>query len=447
MARLEAGWRTGLVLAFTATAWPVLATQYAAQPRASLEYIHDDNFRLIPEQQPTNQNRSLYGETYGAGINATASEESWQMELDVELEFERFNREEFDSDDQFVRFSGSKRTEKQVFQLSANIIRDSIRSSSELDNGLVVAGRSERYNLAPSWQYYFTERAYAGLSVTAETADYDDDFNQLVGYDYGQGQFNTGYMLNEKLTLTGYLLASEYRGDSSDITGFVQDRLFNQLTPVPLSYSSETTTQAWGLGVDYQWNEQLKLSLTGGRRTNKTEYVDVDDPLGACPGVANSVILPDGEPRFIFLQGDVCGSAPDSSSTTWSASMDWTGERQRLQASYEDADQPSSSGYLQRSKIFRGSWDYRLTEKQTLSVDGQWLRNNVEDQDPLVASRGNRDYAKLALRYRYRLFREWDLSIGYQYRVQDRDTQIDQAESHVGTLSINYRPEKTLWSR
>ena len=434
--------KSAVAVVALAAAGALSAVEYSVKPYGAVQYSHDDNFRLIPDNEFVRQGRSLWGETYSAGALAAASEQNWALSLDLDLEFERFNQEDFDSDNQFATFNWNWRTEKQLWDLKIDLDRDSIRSSTVEDTGIVVAGRSEIYSVNPTWQYYFTERAYAGITGNWSTGKYDDEFNQLVGYDYNQGEVFTGYAVNEQLTLNAYALGSRYQSEENELFGFVYNpfAIGGPATfPFQQNYVTETKTRGFGLGFDYRFNETLTTSFSAGRQRNTTEYLDIEDVNGLCPGLESN-------PFLISLTSNLCEPFEgDGKLTIYSASVDWQGERQTISASYDDRDKPSSNGYLQKTKTFRFDWRYNFTEKQNLKLELLWIETDVDSDNVLAADRGTRDYGSARLRYGYQIFQDWWLSLSYQYRTQDRESYTEKAESHVGYASINYRPKKWLW--
>jgi hypothetical protein len=409
------------VLAVAAVSSALLnAAEYSVQSQVSMVADHDDNIRL-----------SASDEDAVAGARVTPSAmlayktETLEASLDVEAEFSRFNDSNYDSDDQDVGFALSQKGELLIWGLTADVVRDSTRTSDPLR--VIDIERREQYSIAPYAEYWLGENVRLNGSLSYSETDYENKVN-YTSYSYAQGSIGLIYLLGKNGHVGFTAAASSYEGDP-----------LVSIAGSPLSFfiaesSSDSEALDYRLTAKYRFTEKISLSGQLG-------YSDRDNTYSECaqqfvfgfPGPRNCVSL-----------------ETESSSESVDIVLDYSGEQHAFEASLGVSDSPSSEGVIVKNSTLSVVWNWQVSENGQLKNSLQYGERETSDDslDSLSVSNDvQRDYGNYKLRYSHRLTEEWFSHIEYRYRYNERSTLDDTAESNVIALGFTYRPTKTTWSR
>jgi hypothetical protein len=411
----------------------VSAAEYSVESELKVTAQHNDNIRLEVDEP-----LSIFGETINPSVTLQARTEQWATSLNTDLRFSKFNRPGFDSDDQYVTLATQRTGEKSSFSLTANGTHDTTRTSEEFDSGRFTNERRKSYSLAPAWNYMLTDKQQLSLSANLSTVDYSAD--NFTGYDNGQAFAEWSYSYTESLRFFVRANASRYKADSR--TQQVQFFRVGQFQPDVIEQTLATQSDGLGiqLGANYQFTENLSLYGLIGASDTDTEY-EISDEFDACNLTAN---IPD------YVLRGFC-DLEDQNSTTQliDTNLSWEQQNYTLSVGYSVQAQPSSNGALLESEQATVKWNYNLSEKNRIFVNGDWGDNQSinEGDDQNQTLNNDREYYSASLGYRYRLTEHWFLGAEARYRYQDSEIVQGNAESIVGKLSISYRPKKLAWSR
>ncbi|WP_101758718.1 hypothetical protein [Oceanicoccus sp. KOV_DT_Chl] len=419
------------------------ATEYALEPSVKVSTEHNNNYRL-----QVDNTESLFGYTVTPSINGQINEENWNVALDIDLDFSRFNRTELNTDDQNVNLSYVKQGETYYVNVFAGLVRDTTRTSEIEDSGRVgIVDRHENYSLGTSSAYIFDESNRLNFSVSAVESKYD-----AIGrtdYQYFQGQLGWEHTLTEKLSLSVIANTSIIKYEPVDaLVAFQQTiNFFGQLIPIGdpeiFQQSRESTTDSagWTAQIDYKLTEKLKFTASYGESDTETSY-EISDPENACSRAEQ-------DPLFIPLNFNFCSLVdPESSVANWDVNTEWANERQELSLTYSNSLQPSSDGVVIESERVRLKWAYAITQHGRIAFDSTWGENKALDE-PLNSdvSSVNRTFLNAVIRYRHRFAERWYANVALRYNNQEREIFSGVAESGAIEVSVKYQPVQQSWSR
>lgn len=403
-------------------AGPALALEYSLQPSAQANATHTDNIRLTAEDPI-----SLQGREVSTAVESQVASESWQLETIIDLRFNNFNREEFDSDDQDVDLNFNKDTERSSFGLRSNVTRDSTRTS-EIDttgNIGVEAERRESVTINPYWSYLVNDINRVSLEGSASQVDYAGA--RFTDYDYDVLTANWFTVYSDALTFQVNLSATNYESEKS-------------LSTFQVEYFTKTEGLALQVGGDYKITEQLSVNALVGTRESDQVY-EIEDPLSAC---TNPVLRVTGRTPQVCDLEDY-----NDRSITADISVLHEGERSNFSMSYSISNEPTSRGYEVESEELRVKWHFRASERDTL--DAKMLYGQVQAIDVSVSAidpeNANRDFLNANILYGHQLTESWRVEADFGYRWQDKEAAQGSAESYAVKLGVRYRPTRFIWSR
>jgi hypothetical protein len=397
---------------------PAFAVDYTVDGSARLQSSHDDNVQL--SETPM----SSAGHTASAAFTLGAASERTQATLDAEAWARRYNRSQYDSDDQRLRIGVDHQWQRMQAGIDIAGVRDSTLTSELLDSGRIEqdAQRHEQTQVSPEWSYQLSEADL--LSLQGSLIDSRYQGGGYTDYTYWQTQLLWTHAISERLRSFVAISHSDYQSDPLNLA-------FGQ------SYATNSIDNGVQIGGDYRFSETFSASLLAGVSRNETD-VQVDDPSDVC-GFATAFGL--------LAQFPLCTlSDTESTLTTFSGSIQWQGSRNEIDADISRRTQPSSNGYVQDTAQLDIRARHRVWEHGTL---GLTLTAGVTDAPDTRSSRSatlSRDFQYATLGYTHALSETWLLDCSYQYRSQQYETR-DRIDSHVGTIGIVWKPITRHWSR
>ncbi|MFV8819496.1 hypothetical protein [Haliea sp. E17] len=368
------------------------ADQYSLEYGVEAGYEYNDNVRLTPDNEV-----SISGGQLTIPATFATEDERLKTSLQGELKFSKYDVEEYDSDDQFLRGDMEYKFERSEFNGYAGYTRDSTRSSEFLDTGVVglEAVRREMATVGASGSHFFTEKNGLTAGIDYRDVQYDSDFFQDFDFVSGYAGWINQWTERTRLRLQGF--ASRYENDG-DIT---------------------VSTDGAGLqaGFDSDLSERTTTTLLIGWVSSSTDY---------------STNLPIAPP-----------DDSDDDSLYLRATVNYRGERHFFRGQIKSEPSPSSNGTMVEENLLGLVYRYRVTERSNFESEltvGQ--RGALDDR-----IKNDRDFARLSLGLDYRITEAWYVSGRYQFSYQDRDLDPDSADSNAVYLSLVFRPQKSVWSR
>lgn len=433
---------TTLLLAITAYAMNANAAEYAAGMAFDVDASYNDNIRLEQDNET-----AVHKYKAAPALSLSRTTEVSQIKLDSTFDFNRYDKSEFDSNDQNIALSLTRQFESSSVGLNAAYINNSTLTSELLTTGRIgtKAERAERYQVSPHWIYNFNEANLLQIQASYIAQDYRSD--AYTGYDNTGVQISWIYKLSERMSWVTTGTYSDYQSDDIVLNIPRGDFLFYPAGYFgEQSYSVRTKNKGLNLGANYEWSEQASLEASIGRAKTHTTY-PVKDLSNVC---SNQEYLN----LELFLGaslGAICAPLSDSEkfSSTADVTWRWKNERQQFAITGTKETQPTSNGYAIDAIQIGANWNYELTERDQILASLTLVRNRaIDDKSTLRnASNADRDYATGTLSYQRQISEEWFLRTSYQYSRQKYDQVEYEAESNMLTISVNYRPQQWRWSR
>lgn len=468
--RLSAKGRHFFVSAVFAGLAPTgFAADYSGSVTVSGDASHNDNLRMT-ENNKQAVNKYLLTPMFRLGADTETS----TLLLTSILYFNRYDKSQFNSNDQNIGVAYTKKFENSAAGFNANVVRDSTITSETLTTGRVSesAQRTDRYQAAPYFSYTLNETNMLQLSGNYTTQNYQAD--GYTGYKSGSGQLDWSYIFNERLKFISTALYSDYESDDSQ----KYDVPISEL-PVPLQIGIDPVTNqpilvqrtlpagALGqqssatrvkekrlqIGVDYQLSEASLVQARLGRSHTDTIH-ELNDPQSICGSALQAELiqigLQLGSGRYIAAANGLCDQ-PDSDSVQSTAELDWTwsNERQQFNLSATKANTPTANGYVVDAIQVDSFWNFKVTEADQIFAHLALVRNRTIDETTSAqnASVGNRDYVSATLGYNHQISQYWFINTSYQFSQQKYPDLDSQASSKVISLGIRYQPQEWHWSR
>jgi hypothetical protein len=369
-----------------ADAW---AGELSYQPNVRYQSMYNDNRRLRVANE-----ESLIGHVLRVGTNLRYRTESTEINVDPLLRFERWwGDETLDTDDQELELSATRTGERYQLRFNAAVVRDTTLSTDfESIDSAQVSNRRRRETLsaAPTAAYQLNPRTVLTANAnTQKTYFPKSGSTSLVGFNFCSATLGARYSLTERLTLSPNGLVSRFR--APDV-------------------NASTDTVGIGLGAEYQHSPTLFASLSGSVRTSKLESRSLTKPLRD----ASYTALVSVNKRY--GRGDITASVTRSSS-------------------------PTSSGFLIQRQSLSLEWEHRFWEHLIGTLDASYDEDTSLGQ---LSTSEDQRHARISAQLRFLVTREWALIGGYRYVERNRDNQASPAKSNAMSITLQYRPLRSL---
>lgn len=425
--------RLALLLVCAGVASHAAAVDYSAIGNVNFDASRNDNIRMA-EHDKTAVNKYLLSPQ----IRFNANSETTSVGLQTLLYFNRYDKSEYDSDDQNIGLSFGHQFERSTVGLNANLVRESTITSETETSGIVgvEADRTERYVIAPSWSYLLNDTNQIQLQADYQKQDYRN--RNYTGYDNIAVMLDWVHIYTERLKLVASLRYSDYQ---SEYIMFDVPQVPRFGVPAGFlgeeGYSTRTRDKGGQVGFDYQWSEQslLQVRAGGSHSTNSYPLKNEDE---VCRFGLTSEIL-----------GAIC-NPDESSDNLFTANVNWTwsNENHTVSLNASKETQPSSNGYTVDATVIGTSWNYKMTELDQFSASVSLRRNGQKgSSDVRNGTIADRDYQSAQVGYTRRLNENWSVNTGYQYNHQKYDDADFKASSNIFSIGVRYQPREWHWAR
>lgn len=413
---------------------------------------HDDNIRLVQKDKTAVNEIDLAPQ-----LNLDVRTENTTVHLGTIVKARRFNRSEFNSDDQNVNLSITHSSERASFGIGATYIHDSTLTSELLSSGRIgtKADRSEQYLLAPSFSYALSETNRVAL--TGQYASQDYGSAAYIGYSDASADLSWTYLESEQLKWILSASYSDYR--SEDMEFGVPTRTVFGISGVngllyfirPGAFGTQayaTRMQDKGLsgGFDYQFTERSLIKLRLGWAKDRLTF-----PINDHDNVCENPFYLNLPADIKAATGAICDSIPDRKTALTTAAINWSwlGENQKVVLDLSKATQPTSNGYAVDATRLKSTWSYQISELDKIILDISLAKNRAISNESTLqnTSLADRNFGTARLSYQKQISERWFADLSYQYTTQ-KYTQTDyEANSKTIAIGINYRPAQWFWSR
>ena len=404
----------------------VNAAEWKTEPSLFLKTQYNDNVRMRADN---NNPESSTGFTLEPRVKFAGEEQYlWDMSVDARGKVTRFQDvEDADSDNAFFVFDGGKQTERSDWRLNTSFDRNS-NFDTDFDTENPDAGllddHTERKtaSVSPSVKWSMSETSQIMFTLNSTDVAFDEvTSNNLQNYDYDSATFNAYWVVqqNHQLGFTGAY--SEYDSPEANF-----------------SYKQNV------LQVDYTYtiNEISNVSISLGERKLDSTLTDTTvaceangfivpvgdvSTNGECPETAGSIftgffpVTPIIEDVSNEDDGIVVNLTYSSKSETTSHSV--VAGRKII---------PSSFGSAQEERSVTYQFNIKNTERFTTNVI---IDASETETVSGVDSSSDRTRYRFEPSLRYKLNRNWDLSLRYRYIEQNISNSDEDSTSN--TVFVN----------
>ena len=387
-------------------------------PRASAESKYNDNWRLQPDdggQEEISALGTFLDLSAQLGWRTPRSDISFMPRLRSSFFTDSEDDDRLGSDDQFLRLSAYRESEKARYAIVGDYAHESVLTSEIAgidpddpvpdggDTGrLDVRNDRERIVLRPSWAYRYSEQTQFGLDYQYADVSYDQELaGRHVDYTYNEASANWSRQVTPRTLLNTRVFAGRFEADQ-------------------IGNESDST------GIDFEFNRQMTERVNGslniGAQRIDSEFLD---PVTGMPASEENTSLLFG----VGLRRAV------TETTNWIANLS-----RRVN--------PNGTGFLVQ------------TDQLLLTIDhafGPRLRGNigtrlfsieaVEDNENVRFT--DRNFARLEAGLEWSLTETWSLFGRYSYTRQkfDRPPPVmpggvmpgDEATANAISIGIAYQ--------
>ncbi len=365
-----------------------VSDQWYLSPTASFNTFYDTNVRL------TNTNpEESFGATVIAGVAAGKATQTSDIAVKAEVNSRWFSEvSDFDRTNGALYFKSFQQLERVRVGLNGRLNYDSTETSEEQTSGIVqVNKRRTRVFLEPSLRYSLTQRADISATLSQELITYEDVENiPLFNYTYSTAEAGIRYRWTERINFISSLSYDRYEANSVE---------------------SSSNTYGINAGAEYAVSPTLSVSGYAG-----TQY---------------------SESETLSFEGE--NEKNDTSGFQFRLRVAKGLDSGRLIFDAERGLLPTGRGtLLETTSAFLGL-DYPIKPRLGAKMSVRAYRNREPGGE---ASVNNRDFIRLEPKLAYKLTRNTNLELGYQYRFQDRDSTEGTASSNAIFLTLRYSGDK-----
>ena len=413
----------------------VSAQEFTFDSSYSLVGKYDDNFQLSRSNK-----RTLTGYTQRTNLDLGARTETFSSSVQAILEFSRFDREEYDTDDQIIRATLDSRLERYSYGLNLDYKNDSIRVTEATDSGIIGTGRYEEKVINPYFTFNSSQNSFLRLNLRAQDSEYEDD--RYTDYKFWSAEVTGIYLPTEKSQLAITALKRGIENDERPVVGTVSV-LGNGQTVVQFA-EKVNDVDGWYVSGEYDFTENLMMSVQVGKEKRIENYENIRDPNQICQQI-------DQSPFISSIGADLCNPLEtDIKVDTADVSLTWDTETTKLILNYSESLQPSSTGNVTSQKNYVLSWSFRLTEQQTFAVeyDALDIEEDIASLSGVIIGNNDRNLNKFSLDYSYNFLEHWRFTANYRYRTREFifvGSESETAVSNVIQIGISYLPQGYSW--
>lgn len=315
------------------------------------------------------------------------------LELTGRVDAGTYNRSDYNSNDVFLTFLGSRTGPSWTASLSGAYDDDTTRTSEVAGSGILKAGsRHQRYFLAPHFAKNLTQIDSLLLDA-AFTASRYADHPQYV--DSNTWSFTPSFQHEFSATDSG----SAGLGFSQYVTASGPKKTQNTLTP--------------SLGWQSRLSERWQMQTSAG-----VQYTSTDDDR----------------------------AANADNGTSWNyyanAGLNFQGEQDALSLQFTHQMSPEGTGTQAETSSVSLSGTHTVNSNLDLKLSLSYLRSDGSGTSNTVSNTGEHTYWNVSPGITYHLMRQVDVVVSYNHREQEYASGSSQASSDVFLISLTYKPDK-----
>ncbi len=393
-------------------AGPARGAEWSFEPSVGLRAEYNDNIQLTPAPHPT-----VWGAILSPDVKFSGATETLTVTGGLNLSFNRYlDQPQLNIDGYDLSLRSAYRTERNVFGLDIDAIRDSTLVSELATTGVVLAYSPRNLlTVNPSWSRALTETTSIKANYGYTSVNYGDTSGSgLIDY-------------QDQLVSVG-LQSSLDEGRVVGVTAFY-DRY--QTSP------PQVRANTYGIlgSYDHSFSETLRAAFVFGWRwtqsTISSQTLICDGPVigGSCSGT--------------ITETDTA-QQQNTAGPTLKATLEQRSETDTVIGQLSQEIFPSGEGSLVQTQRLGVAWSKQWSPTLGSTIEAAAYR--IQYIGGIVTGSDSRYYTVNA-GLRWRLDEQWRMDAGYSYAWQKYDTSQVAANANVLYLTIGYAWSKLSVSR
>lgn len=426
------------VVASALTSVSATAVEYIVTPSVVQRVTFDNNLQLSRDDLATEA--YMYRITPGVELRATG--DSWRVSGEGSIGFERFDEEQFNSDNQRGRLGVQWFSEKQVFGLDASITREAQRTAEIEGTGILgfEATRVENINVRPSFQRQLSERLRLTVGATFNNRHFA--FTDLNDYETLGLDLALTRQLTETSAIDFTLFGQEFETESRPVEA-CQFGIW--VIPNGLTFGDnctfaeqgrESTTYGAQIGWRNSFTSRLDFNVSAGVR--EVESRDVTSSL-----MTNCIFSPSGVLLLACTNQDDQEVSDTSSGLLARSGVTYRGERSQYEFSVERSVSPLGLGFLVETDRANLTYRYSFSRRMRGAASATYL----DTESATAGVEFDRKFAVVDLRLDWAVAQNWRLQPGVRFRQQESDAFGLEADSVTAFVNLNYNPQPSQFAR
>ena len=421
------------VACFIFILWPFFssAAEWSLESGMKVKALYNDNIHLATT---ANDEKGITGGSFNPSLIFKMDDEIQNFKAALDIDLTRYNNEpDLRRNEGALDLSWVKKSQRGQFSLSSSY---SIESS--LDHNLDISGITDQEvtrntaSISPSWTYSLSEKNMLLLQYSFTDTRYDEPGSSVSGYenikivnfaDYQQ-QTYTGmlkHLFTESDNVSFTVSLTDYDGEGNGL-------LFGGYGPfeayfVATEQFTEYRNVAYQIGYSHSFTETQKLEFSVG--TNKTETERLTRQH-------NIVFVPPSDNPLSWIT-----SESERRGNKYNFSYEYNAENENISFVIGQDFVSESTGFLVDQQ--RAIFDYSLKNSERLTLG---LKLSASNDETVVEASGDtladRKRAVMSPFLRWRLAKDWSLTVRYSYSYLSRDTDVTNAYSNGIYLRVDW---------
>lgn len=357
------------------------AGNWVADYSFSADASYDDNFFMSQQEQDT-WIYSVKPEASLIYVSPVA-----RSELEAKVAVKRYSEfGQFDSEDPAFDWKNSYKTQRSTWLIDFGYSENSQRDAAEQDVGVFDSNTIVKtIYVDPGVDIEITERDQLGISLHYNQRDYDandfsDNDNQSIG-------LNWQHRLNEVLTTTAMVSASNYSADRTAIS------------------SNETDYLQTTIGFIYKYSEAMTIDGSAG-------YFETDAEAKFFAG-----------PILLITQSERNGALLN-------LGVNYDYEKDNFSFSLSRGLYPSSFGEVEQRDSVGLGYEHQFSGRSSSGINISWYNTDALSDE--------RESLSVSPFYRYHLTEKLQLNTSYIFRRYDRQTILNAVDSNRVNVGLRY---------
>ncbi|WP_237445985.1 hypothetical protein [Sinobacterium norvegicum] len=423
-----------LCLSLASASHYVAAIEQRLESEIELATDNDSNARMVSDEDKVIK---LQGYSLSPRINYSANTERAKFGVMADVEFERFDNDDFNANNVDISLDLLYRlSDKSSVSTSMSFDRSPTRIEEVSDSGSIRSGDVETYNWVGSMQHLLTQKQMLSVSVSSASVKYSNEY--YTSRYTAELSAMWRYQWSEKFS---FALIPSYSYVDFDTQAYNPSQLIGWANYIYASTGfgnviDSSQTASLPLQISYQYSEKLAFSAYAGLSRQQLSYLDKKciESIFYQPYSCN-VTAPEKKVSVDEYENE---SSVFNFSSTYQLS-----ERSEFIVNATRQYQPSSEGELRQVDSIDIKYKGKLAQRHDLTMAANWGESNDPSKE-LV--KDDYQYWIGSISYYYRFSKDWKTSVTYTYRGNEKYNlgRSSRASGQLWGLGLVYTPSEFL---